>query len=185
MRAHDGWQRVEIKQREEIDCTEFAIDRRRTTNFAPMGQLRAHELWRRCCSRGRSPPRLLQTPNLYEIGKIRKEIGCGVYQHQPEEISRSGPNDAKENTAYRERDNGIGDGIEPAGICAQSFHCPRVPEDETGCMSKSKDERHQNNATDFGAEPRAQACLKESPKKEFLNESRFDRQPDETEWQTD
>jgi hypothetical protein len=130
-------------------------------------------------------PEASTNPKSLRNRKDSKEIGCGVYEHQREKVSRSGPNDAKENTAYRERSNGIGDGIEPAGICAQSFHCPRVPEDETGCMRKSKDERHQNNASDFGAKPRAQACLKKSPKKEFLNESRFDRQPDETEWQTD
>ena len=116
-------------------------------------------------------------PGLGEIREIWKQVSRRVEHDQREQICCSRPDNAEENSADRERNYGVRKRVERRRIRAEFLHNSCMPENESGRVRQSKNERHQNDPSYFRAKPRAEARLKQRPEKEFFDESGFNYQP--------
>src|SRR5471032_2066601 len=100
------------------------------------------------------------------------------------QVFRANPQNAKNDSAYRQRDDRIRNGIEGARICAETFHLTRMTKNHPRRVSQPKNECHERHATDVGLGPRREPRVDDRAEEKFLHQPRFDTEPDKTKRQT-
>ena len=90
-------------------------------------------------------------------------------EHESEKIFCSRPDHAERNSAHRQDYDGVGNGVDCAGMRAESFHFASMAKDKTGSVRQTKNEGHENDAAYFGFERCGQLRLNQRAKEKFLD----------------
>lgn len=90
-------------------------------------------------------------------------------EHESEKIFCSRPDHAERNSAHRQDDDRVGNGVDCTRMRAESFHFASMAKDKTGRVRQSKNEGHEHDAAYLGFERRRQLRLNQGAKEKFFD----------------
>ena len=89
-------------------------------------------------------------------------------EHESEKIFCSRPDYAERNSAHRQDDDRVGNGVQSTWVRAESFQFASMAKDKTGSVRQTKNEGHEHGAAYLGFERGRQLRLNQSAKEKFF-----------------
>jgi hypothetical protein len=107
-------------------------------------------------------------PRSDERAKIGKQVAGSMNEHEREEIFCSRPDYAEHNSAHRQDDDRVGNGVDCTRMRAESFQFASMAKDKTGSVRQTKNEGHEHDAAYLGFEGGGQLRLNQRAKEKIL-----------------
>ena len=90
-------------------------------------------------------------------------------EHESEKIFCSRPDYAERNSAHRQDDDRVGNGVQSTWVRGESLQFASMAKDKTGSVRQTKNEGHEHGAAYLGFERGGQLRLNQSAKEKFFD----------------